>query len=59
MEVRELEGIDNSNIRFLLFGECTIYSFSNTILVSSTNKFYSYNLTYNNEKVAHIESLSK
>lgn len=59
IEVRALEGLDNASIRFLLWGECSLYSFKNSIIIGSNNKVYIYNLIYNNEKLMHTEEISK
>lgn len=58
-EVRLLEGVDNYSIRFFLWGEGSLYSFQNSIIVASNNKIYSYSLNFIREKLLHTESLSK
>ncbi|CAD8168275.1 unnamed protein product [Paramecium octaurelia] len=58
-EVRLLEGVENFSIRFFLWGEGSLYSFQNSIIIASNNKIYTYSLNYNNDKLLHTEVLSK
>lgn len=48
--LKPLSALNGRAIRFFIWGEITTQQFTNALLVSSENKFYSYSLIWSREK---------
>lgn len=57
--IKKLNSLNGKNVKFLLWGESSLRSFKNALLITSENKFYVYSLIWNDDKNGHNESINR